>query len=74
MSRNSNNNDGVNEQLQNAFSHHPHLLKNKFHFDTRGRVVVEGKVDTYFEKQLAQEALRNMDGVNEIRNDLVVSW
>ncbi len=66
--------ENVNAQLEIAFCHHPHLLRNKFHFDTTGRVVVEGNVDSYFEKQMAQEALRNIDGVSEVKNDLVVTW
>ena len=70
----SNTFENVHQKLEVAFCHHPHLLKNKFHFSTGGKVVVEGSVDSYFEKQIAQEALRNIDGISEIKNDLVVNW
>lgn len=65
-----------NQELAFAITHNPHLLKDKkLHFNEKtGRVVMKGNVNTYFEKQLAQEALRNIEGVREIENELVVDW
>jgi len=37
-----------------------------------GRLVVRGWVGSFFEKQLVQEALRRLDGVREICNELEV--
>jgi osmotically-inducible protein OsmY len=31
-------------------------------------------VSSYFQKQMAQEALRHVDGVAEIANELEVCW
>ena len=40
----------------------------------QGRVTLKGSVTTYFQKQMAQEALRKVDGVVEIANELEVTW
>jgi osmotically-inducible protein OsmY len=42
-------------------------------FETQqGRVVLKGMVRSYFQKQMAQEAIRRLDGVQEIQNELQV--
>lgn len=65
----------ISQDLEVVVSHNPHLLKDKLHFSpSDGSVVLHGSVGSYFEKQLAQEALRNVDGVSEIKNDLTVEW
>ncbi len=63
------------EQVQNAVVHHPHLKQRRVHFKTEnGRVTLNGSVESYFEKQMAQEALRNIDGITSIENQLEVNW
>ena len=65
----------ISQQLETAVKHNPHLLKDKLHFNAKdGRVLLHGSVRTYFEKQMAQEAIRNIDGVSEIKNELTVNW
>jgi osmotically-inducible protein OsmY len=39
-----------------------------------GRVVLKGSVRSFFEKQMAQEAVRRIDGVEMIDNLLEVNW
>jgi osmotically-inducible protein OsmY len=39
-----------------------------------GHVVLQGSVGSFFEKQMAQEAIRRIDGVQRIDNRLEVSW
>ena len=39
-----------------------------------GRVVLRGIVRSYYQKQMAQEMLKGVDGVNEIENQLEVCW
>ena len=39
-----------------------------------GRVVLKGNVSTFFQKQMAQEAVRRIDGVQQIENLLQVNW
>ena len=44
-------------------------------FEHRGRrVTVRGTVESYYQKQLAQETLRRIDGIDEIENHLSVCW
>lgn len=65
----------VYQQLQLAIGHHPHLLKNRLHIDIQaGRVRLQGNVDSFFEKQMAQEAIRNIVGIDGIDNELQVVW
>jgi hypothetical protein len=39
-----------------------------------GNIVLEGNVRSFFEKQMAQEAIRRIDGVQMIDNRIEVSW
>jgi osmotically-inducible protein OsmY len=39
-----------------------------------GHVVLKGNVRSFFEKQMAQEAVRRIDGVQVIDNLLEVNW
>jgi osmotically-inducible protein OsmY len=39
-----------------------------------GHVVLKGSVRSFFEKQMAQEAIRRVDGVQMIDNLLEVNW
>ena len=38
------------------------------------RVILEGDVDSYCDKQLLQEVVRRIEGVEEIENRLLVEW
>jgi osmotically-inducible protein OsmY len=39
-----------------------------------GRIVLKGNVSSYFQKQMAQETVRRVQGVHQIENDLQVEW
>jgi osmotically-inducible protein OsmY len=61
------------ERVEVAVQSSPHLWGRKLRIETEaGRVVLHGTVGTYFQKQMAQEALRRVDGVQAIENRLVV--
>lgn len=69
--------------LQNEFYHkvdsalksHPNLPRNQLRFEVaEGRVVLQGRVQSYFQKQMAQEALRRIHGVEQIDNQVEVVW
>jgi osmotically-inducible protein OsmY len=63
------------DQVHSAIQNNPYLSGRKLRFEAAaGRVVLQGKVSSYFQKQMAQEALRHIDGVQEIENQLEVSW
>ena len=38
------------------------------------RVILEGDVDSYYKKQMLQEVVKRMEGVEEIENRLLVEW
>lgn len=57
-----------------ALERNPHLSGRSLRFETEsGRVTLRGVVHSYFQKQMAQEAIRRVDGVDEICNELVVA-
>jgi osmotically-inducible protein OsmY len=39
-----------------------------------GRVVLRGVVPSYYQKQVAQEVVRMVDGVERVDNQLEVNW
>ena len=62
-------------QIHSAVVHNPHLNHRRMQIRTKqGKVVIRGSVNTFFEKQMAQEALRGIEGVKSIENELEVSW
>jgi len=40
----------------------------------KGRIRLEGTVHSYFQKQMAQELVRRVDGVEMVENLLQVNW
>ena len=61
------------ERVEVAVHSSPYLSGRKLRIETEeGRVVLHGTVHSYFQKQMAQEALRRVDGVQRIENRLVV--
>ena len=67
--------DLLEDQVQSAIASSPYLSNRKVRFETQdGRVVLRGVVSSYFQKQMAQEALRSLAGVRQIDNLLEVNW
>jgi osmotically-inducible protein OsmY len=65
----------LEHQVLTALECNPYLARRTLRFETsEGRVTLRGVVGTYFQKQMAQEAIRHVDGVREIANELEVSW
>jgi len=65
----------LDDRILTALERNPHVSRRNLRFETtEGRVVLRGVVGTYYQKQMAQEALRNVDGVDEIANELEVCW
>jgi osmotically-inducible protein OsmY len=63
------------DQVRLAIHADPHLARRNLQFEHRGRrVTVRGTVESYYQKQLAQETLRRIDGIDEIENHLSVCW
>ena len=65
----------LESRLLTALSGNPYLAGRTVRLETEeGRVVLRGTVNSYFQKQMAQESLRRVEGVSEIENELTVMW
>jgi osmotically-inducible protein OsmY len=64
-----------NDLVLSALENNPHVPLRNLRFEaSEGRVVLRGVVRSYFQKQMAQETLKTVSGVDEIENQLEVSW
>ncbi len=65
----------LDNRVLTALEQNPYFSSRNLRFETNeGRVVLRGVVGTYFQKQMAQEALRKIEGVDSIENELEVAW
>lgn len=65
----------LDDRVLYALEQNPHVTRRNLRFETeQGRVTLRGKVGTYYQKQMAQEAVRHIEGVREIANELEVCW
>jgi|GEM_PF-1673661 len=63
----------MEEKLLSILRTEPRLAYREVHCQAEsGRLILRGRVRSYFEKQVAQEILRRIEGVGEIRNELEV--
>ena len=62
-------------QLPEAISDNPFFFNRNLRIETNdGRATLRGTVNSFFHKQMAQEIVRGLEGVEEIENELVVDW
>lgn len=65
----------LEDRIDSAISRAPHLLDRIVRIETHaGHVVLRGVVGSYYQKQMAQEAVRTVDGVAQVENRLEVCW
>ena len=65
----------LDSRISSAIERNPHLKRRNLRFETQeGRVVLRGVVSSYYQKQMAQEALRRLEGIDCIENQLEVNW
>ena len=63
------------KQIDSAIHRSPHLTGHTLSIEMRaGRVVLRGVVPSYYQKQVAQEVVRMVDGVERVDNQLEVNW
>jgi len=63
------------DRAQLALRQNPHLSGREVQLVAdQGRVILRGVVRSFFQKQMAQEALRRIEGVETIENYLQVHW
>lgn len=62
-------------RIDSAIHGSPHLTGHTLRIEMRpGRVVLRGVVPSYYQKQVAQEVVRMVDGVERVDNQLEVAW
>ena len=66
----------LEDQVHEALELSPYLTRSRGVrcVAENGCVVIRGEVGTYFQKQMATEALRKLHGVDQIVNQLEVNW
>jgi osmotically-inducible protein OsmY len=65
----------LSDQIHQALFSNPHIPSRSVRVEAaEGRVVLKGCVRSFFQKQMAQEAIRRIDGVESIENLLEVNW
>jgi osmotically-inducible protein OsmY len=63
------------ERVGSAIETNPYLSGKKLRFEAQeGRITLNGVVASYFQKQMAQEAIKRVAGVEQIENRLEVTW
>ena len=63
------------ERVGSAIETNPYLSGRKLRFEAQeGRITLNGVVASYFQKQMAQEVIKRIDGVKQIENELEVNW
>jgi osmotically-inducible protein OsmY len=63
------------DRVDQAMQTNPYMNGRTLRFETDGgRVVIQGAVRSYFQKQMAQEIIRRIEGVEEVDNCLEVLW
>jgi osmotically-inducible protein OsmY len=62
-------------RVDQAIQTNPYVNGRLLRFETVGsRVVLQGSVKSFFQKQMAQEAVRKVEGVEQVENCLEVMW
>ncbi len=65
----------LEDRVHCAIEQNPYIAPKTLRFETsEGRVTLRGRVGTFFQKQMAQEAIRRVAGVQEIANEVEVCW
>jgi osmotically-inducible protein OsmY len=63
----------LDEQLSVALSKSPVWAIRNLHFEANdGHVILDGVVDSYYQKQMAQEVVRQIQGVRTVENNVRV--
>ncbi|MEM8945463.1 MAG: BON domain-containing protein [Planctomycetota bacterium] len=63
------------DQVRGALSKSHGLSPRHVQIETRGgKVRLAGTVGSFYQKQMAQEIVRRVDGVETVENQLQVSW
>jgi osmotically-inducible protein OsmY len=65
----------LHTRISTTIEKSPYLKSRNLRFETHeGRLVLRGVVNSYYQKQMAQEVLRRVQGIDHIENHLEVNW
>lgn len=65
----------LQDRVGSVVCRNPYLSSGDLRFEAEhGRVIIQGTVRSYYQKQMAQEAVRGIEGVDEVENRLQVDW
>ncbi len=65
----------LQDRVHNALISSPYTSGRRVRIEAEeGAVRLHGRVESYFEKQMAQEIVRRLDGVQRIENLIEVAW
>lgn len=60
-------------RIDSAIRQNPHVLRRRVFLESaQGKIILRGKVDSFYQKQMVQEVLRGIDGIAQISNQLEV--
>ncbi len=60
-------------RIDSAIRKSPYVLHRRVFLEsTQGRIILRGRVDSFYQKQMVQEVLRGISGIAEISNELEV--
>ncbi len=63
------------DRVHSALTSSPYTSGRRVRIEAEeGAVRLHGRVESYFEKQMAQEIVRRLDGVQRIENLIEVDW
>ena len=63
------------EKVSSALRQNPHLQSRNLRFEaSEGRVTLRGQVNSWYQKQMAQESLLRLEGIDCVENQLEVCW
>lgn len=67
--------DTLQARVHSALEASPYIPFQKMRVEAEhGSVRIQGNVGSFFEKQMTQEVVRRLDGVEQVENLLEVSW
>lgn len=65
----------LSDRVHVALARNPYVVQRTVRFEVAedAEVVLRGTVASYYQKQMAQESLRSIDGIRRVRNELEVA-
>ncbi|MCC7084665.1 MAG: BON domain-containing protein [Pirellulales bacterium] len=65
----------LDQRVSTALKTNPYVSSRNLRFETsEGRVRLHGRVSSWYQKQMAQELLMRMEGIEMVENNLEVCW